>query len=246
MRVVCLVPSLTETLLECGVDVVARTRFCVHPKDQVRDIAIVGGTKGVDWDKCIELHADLVIFDREENLKEMADACPFDWHATHITSTYSIGSELRELAARLDCSELSKLATDWDELANRPAAGQVDWAHVPGQIATLNNHRTSYSRIEYIIWRDPWMAVNSNTFVGSMLEKLGFKGLLADHSKSYPELDDLQMNDPDTFYLFSSEPFPFTKHKQGLIDAAFNGAIVDGEVYSWFGIRSYRALAQYL
>lgn len=35
MRVVCMVPSWTETLIECGVKVVGRTRYCVHPGDRV-------------------------------------------------------------------------------------------------------------------------------------------------------------------------------------------------------------------
>ena len=65
MRVICLVPSLTETLIECGVNVVGRTRFCIHPKDRVEQIAKVGGTKGVNWERCAQLEPDLVVFDRE-------------------------------------------------------------------------------------------------------------------------------------------------------------------------------------
>ena len=48
MRVVSLVPSLTETLIDCGVNVVGRTRFCIHPADRVHDIPAVGGTKQVN------------------------------------------------------------------------------------------------------------------------------------------------------------------------------------------------------
>lgn len=246
MRVVCLVPSLTETLLNCGVNVVGRTRFCVHPKHQVQNIVKVGGTKGVDWQRCKQLRPDLVIFDREENLKKMAEECPYPWHATHITSIYNVGNELRELAQALNCSGLAKMADDWDELSNRPNLQQVDWSNIPGQLVSLGNSRGSYTKVEYMIWRDPWMAVNANTFIGSMLEKIGFATLLPNHSSSYPKIEATEMGDPDTFYLFSSEPFPFTKHAQELIDAGYNGAIVDGEVYSWFGIRSYRALTQYL
>ena len=49
MRVVSLVPSWTETLIEAGVDVVGRTRFCLHPRDRVKSIPAVGGTKDADW-----------------------------------------------------------------------------------------------------------------------------------------------------------------------------------------------------
>ena len=76
MRVICLVPSLTETLLECGVDVVGRTRFCIHPASRVAEITRVGGTKGVDWDRCATLNPDIVIFDREKTSRRWRRLVP--------------------------------------------------------------------------------------------------------------------------------------------------------------------------
>ncbi|MBM7456943.1 hypothetical protein HNR62_002845 [Oceanisphaera litoralis] len=45
MRVVFMVPSWTETLIECGVNVVGRTRYCVHPADRVAvpDAVLIDG-----------------------------------------------------------------------------------------------------------------------------------------------------------------------------------------------------------
>lgn len=246
MRVICLVPSLTETLIECGVNVVGRTRYCIHPAAQVANIASVGGTKGVDWQKCRDLTPDLVIFDREENLRQMADDCPFSWHATHITSVGNIGAELLKLSLKLENSSLSNQAEAWQNLAQKSSLTEINWQQIPGQIEALGNNRDNYRRVEYIIWRQPWMAVGRQTFIGSMLEKLGFAAHLNSHEKPYPELSQTEMSDPETFYLFSSEPYPFTQHRQRLLDAGINGAIVDGELYSWFGIRSYLALSQYL
>lgn len=34
-RVISLVPSITELLLDMGVKVVGRTKFCVHPHDSI-------------------------------------------------------------------------------------------------------------------------------------------------------------------------------------------------------------------
>ncbi|MDP6374701.1 MAG: helical backbone metal receptor [Pseudomonadales bacterium] len=73
MKVVSLVPSLTETLPACGVEVVGRTRYCVHPAGFVSDIAVVGGTKGVNWQKVADLAPDLVVMDKEENTRENDD-----------------------------------------------------------------------------------------------------------------------------------------------------------------------------
>ena len=46
-RIVSLVPSLTELLCTLGLSgqIVGRTGFCIHPRDIVRQIPKVGGTK---------------------------------------------------------------------------------------------------------------------------------------------------------------------------------------------------------
>ena len=64
---ISMVPSWTETLISCGVEVVGRTRYCIHPTPVVKDIAVVGGTKNIDWKKVREIDADLLILDQEEN-----------------------------------------------------------------------------------------------------------------------------------------------------------------------------------
>jgi 7-cyano-7-deazaguanine synthase in queuosine biosynthesis len=47
-----------------------------------------------------------------------------------------------------------------------------------------------------------------------------------------------------TYFLFSSEPFPFHKKKALLLGLNVSGSIVDGESLSWFGTRSLRYLEQ--
>lgn len=254
MRVICLVPSITETLIECGIKVVGRTRFCIHPATIVQDVPRVGGTKGVDWQRCRDLLPDMVIFDREENLKEMADECPFPWIATHINSIESAAIEFAKLGDVLNSPQLLQHATDWTAIAAQPNNQDVDWQQVPGQLQQLmrvkttseNSTQQSFSRIEYIIWRAPWMAVGTDTFIRSMLTKLGFADYLPNHSSSYPTLTDAEMTRSDTFYLFSSEPYRFLRYQEQLEDAGYVGAIVDGELYSWFGIRSLRGLQSIL
>ena len=74
MRVVSLVPSLTETLVDLGVEVVGATRFCVHPPDLRRRVRVVGGTKTVDVEAVLDLAPDLVVANREENVREQVEA----------------------------------------------------------------------------------------------------------------------------------------------------------------------------
>lgn len=246
MRVVSFVPSLTETLIECGVNVVGRTRFCIHPAEKVAAITVVGGTKEASWDKLASLKPDLVIFDREENRKQMADDCPYPWVATHITSVDNIGSELSTIAQSTASEKLEKVSQDWQLLAQKSDKPFSGWHNIPGLLSEVNNRQKNYSKIEYIIWRNPWMAVSQDTFIASVLKKLGFASFLPNHGSAYPSLDEVVMSDEDTFFLFSSEPYPFKRYLPDLKERGFNGAVVDGELYSWFGIRSFRYLSKHL
>lgn len=246
MRVISLVPSLTETLIDCGVDVVGRTRFCIHPEHTVEDIAVVGGTKDVNWTLCQALEPDLVVLDREENTLPMAESCPYPWHATHITSVNTVGAEFEKLAGVVKSDTLAQLGTDWQTLASMPDLDFRGWQSIPAVLDQVGNKTSGFKRIEYMIWRKPWMAVGPQTFIASVLKKTGFGPYLTEHSKPYPELEASTLPDPDTFYLFSSEPFPFGRHVDALTEAGFNGVLVDGEFYSWFGSRSYRLLKYFM
>jgi hypothetical protein len=209
-------------------------------------IPAVGGTKEANWDRIRELSPDLVVLDKEENTLEMADECPFPWIATHITSIETVPDAMSYLAGRINNSALADLASDWRALSLRPSIDFPGWNNLPGFISAVGEPRGQIERVEYMIWRDPWMAVSKQTFIGSVLEKTGLAGMLPNHTNPYPELDGRNLPDPKTFYLFSSEPFPFERYVDELGDLGFTGAIVDGEFYSWFGSRSYRMLKRYL
>ena len=75
-RIVSLVPSLTELLVDLGLgqQLVGRTGFCIHPRDVVRGIPKVGGTKDVKLDEIRRLNATHVIVNVDENRREDADA----------------------------------------------------------------------------------------------------------------------------------------------------------------------------
>ena len=52
-RIVSLVPSQTEMLVDLGLEskIVGITKFCVHPKNIRKNKTIVGGTKKVNYQK---------------------------------------------------------------------------------------------------------------------------------------------------------------------------------------------------
>ena len=72
MKIISLVPSITETLFDFGLTsatVIARTKFCIHPADLVKNVAVIGGTKNLNIEKIRSLKPDLIIANKEENEK---------------------------------------------------------------------------------------------------------------------------------------------------------------------------------
>jgi hypothetical protein len=242
LRIVSMVPSWTETLLACGANVVARTRFCVHPADEISKIPAVGGTK--DW-KFDSVTADLFVMDREENPLAMADAAPSPVWASHIRSLEDMPSALDSLADAMASdlgvsSRLRKLAGRWRRVvAAAPADPLADpLRELPGVTETFGSPVSS--RVVYLIWRDPWMAVSSETFIGSVLRKLGRDVWPAD-GKPYPEIQ-LESIPANCTLLFSSEPYTFARKREEILALNRPAALVDGESFSWFGVRSLRFL----
>ena len=64
MRVISLVPSLTLTLAELGLDasqLVGRTPWCIHPESFVEGVKVMGGTKTPNINKLRDARPDLCL-----------------------------------------------------------------------------------------------------------------------------------------------------------------------------------------
>ena len=235
-----MVPSWTETLLACGCEVVGRTRFCIHPAE-ARRIPVVGGTKTIDWNRVRALAPDLLLLDQEENPRSMHDQSPCDVLATHVTSVRDVGPELDRLAMRLGdgAGTLRDVAARWSRIATVPPRLLAMWRDLPGVIEWLRPpDGPSVGPVTYLIWRDPWMAIGPGTFIASMLEAVGVpQARLLPASGKYPTLDPDSLPG-NTVLLASSEPYPFHRKRDELLALDRPVAIVDGESFSWFGVRS--------
>ena len=68
-RIVCLVPSITELICDLGLSaqLVGRTGFCVHPREILKSIPKVGGTKDVDLAKVRALAPTHAVLNIDEN-----------------------------------------------------------------------------------------------------------------------------------------------------------------------------------
>lgn len=233
MRIVSFVPSWTETFISAQIEVVGRTRFCIHPDNAISSISVVGGTKNISIDKVIALKPDLVIFDKEENNQEMYQLCVdrgLNCYATHVVDLKSCGQELLKLGELLKSKALKKWGMDYLNLK------KIDRLklHQCVQDGVLKNS----DRYSYVIWKNPFMRVSPDTFIGDVLRLFDIN--LESSDQKYPKISEEELK--KTFCLFSSEPFPFAKDFAELQSLGFNGVLIDGEQMSWYGIRTLKFL----
>lgn len=240
MRIVSMVPSWTETLLRAGIPVVGRTRYCIHPVELVREIPVVGGTKEANWDVIADLEADFVLLDKEENPLEMAEECPLKYIATHVHSLEALRFELNRLGELFSNDMLKTWSNQLQLILDR---GPLHWEEesIPGLLEWVISPMNAGPReVVYVIWKKPWMAVSRDTFIGSVLKQLGATVAQFPDDEKYPVIEISEY--PGALILFPSEPYPFHKKIEELRSEGLTGAVVNGESYSWFGVRSLEFL----
>lgn len=221
--------------MEAGVNVVGGTRFCIHTLG--RQIPRFGGTKGIDWEKVAELSPDLVVFDQEENTREMFETCPFPKISTHVVDLASCAGGMTELGETLQNEVLLDFAR---RVLVQSQLNRVD-SEIPGVLRWLRRPTEKPNLVLYAIWNKPFMVASKNTFIGSVLQAAGV-GPLLESQERYPKLNLEDFDSSRTLILLSSEPYPFEHKAEELKDWGFPSALINGESYSWFGIRSLRFL----
>jgi ABC-type Fe3+-hydroxamate transport system substrate-binding protein len=230
VRVVSLVPSVTETLLAWGVEPVACTRFCEQP-----ELTHVGGTKDPDIAAIAALTPDLVVLDEEENRREDHDALVSAGVPVHVTRVRSVADVEPTLAAL--------------HAALQPVvSGELfAWNNITcGSTQTLAGAGPAQRRVFVPIWRRPWMSLNGDTYGSSLLAALGLTNVLAGHDDRYPtvELADVAVLRPD-LVLAPTEPYPFKdRHLDELREVTADVRLVDGQDLFWWGVRTPGALGR--
>jgi len=95
-RIISLVPSQTELLIDLGLEdkIVGITKFCVHPKHLRKTKKIVGGTKKVSFEKIETLEPDIILCNKEENTKELVEKLIFQCENTSLKICTSIQEQV--------------------------------------------------------------------------------------------------------------------------------------------------------
>jgi len=239
-RIVSIVPSITEALIEFGQMPVGRTSFCIEPREKVGGIQVVGGTKTPKIDRILALQPDLVIANQEENRKEDVEAlrrAGVKVWVTYPVSVLDVAPFLRELAVLCpDSSRAVSAIAECEEAVHIVSSGR------------LRNARW----VAVLIWKNPWMAIGGRTYSGDMIEKAGGLNVFRDRESRYPEVseEEILAEKPDLL-LLPSEPYKFeeTDRKEWIAKFQRTGlrtkvSLFSGEDLSWFGPRMARGLRE--
>ncbi|WP_324027953.1 helical backbone metal receptor [Maribacter sp. BPC-D8] len=223
-RIVSVVPSITELLYDLGLGdkVVGCTKFCVHPNKPYLTKTMIGGTKDLNIEKILQLKPDLILANKEENIKEqielLSESAPV-W----LSDVKNFEDSLSMIEQIGQITSSSKQATEIVKQLN----------------STLKPKRPSI-KVVYLIWKDPYMTVGGDTYISNMLNRCGYINVFADQNR-YPSitLQEISDADPDVV-LLSSEPYPFNKEHLKSIKSVLKNTevrLADGEFFSWYGSR---------
>ncbi len=223
MKVVSLVPSITEALFDLGLtenEVIGRTKFCIHPSEKVKNVPIIGGTKNINIEKIIALQPDLILANKEENVKEQVEDLITDFKVV-VTNVENVEDNYY-------------LLKTLGKLFNKEEKAQCFNLKI---YDVLNEAKINSSiKVAYLIWKNPYMTIGSDTFIDKILREIGFENIFKDR-KRYPVIETEDLADAEIIML-SSEPFPFKeKHIEELkmVYPDKKIMIVDGEAFSWYG-----------
>ena len=216
-RLVSLVPSLTESVASVDASaLVGATDWCTHPADL--DVRRVRGTKNPDVAAVVALAPDVVLCNREENRKLDVERLR--------------ASGIRVWVSRIDTLDdaFRELGTMFDDV--------LGWTR-PGWLADAerlwSKPRPRRGTVACPIWRDPWMVVGGDTFIGDVLGRLGFRNLFADRPR-YPHvsLDEIRAPGPDLVVL-PDEPYAFGRADAEECFPDIPTALVEGRLLTWYG-----------
>lgn len=220
MRVVSLVPSLTEAVARSAPGaLVGATDWCTHPPGL--DVARVGGTKNPATDRILSLAPDLVIANEEENRAPDLVALRAAGAEILVTEIRDVPQAFRELARVLDACGVTARPRWLDE-------AERIWSSLPEP----GTRRTAVVPI----WRRPWMVLGRDTFAGDVLARLGVDHVHATHPDRYPRvpLEELRASAPDVVVL-PDEPYRFTADDGPEAFPGLPCALVSGRHLTWYG-----------
>lgn len=255
LRIVSLVPSLTETLVEIGLrkNLIGITKFCVHPPDLHRGVTLIGGTKDPDIKKIASLSPSHIITNAEENRAIDIEACQAiaPTLVTLPKGPRDVSGMLMDMQTFFGFSNEEATAIEKRRRLLEAVLKDLDRWKVSSNTADYN--KSELKRFVYLIWREPYMAAGKDTYISRTLEEYGFENSVESEER-YPSVgvEQLWTCRPDILFL-STEPYPFRRRDRDRLqtewskDARLPTLVkVDGQDFSWYGTRTSDVLKKLL
>jgi len=215
--------------------VVGTTRYC--PKHSLSSSTSIGGTKKVSLKKIIDLKPDIIIANIEENDKEDVEELmeTFPVFVTYPKNYNDSIEMLKKFQILFGLSEKINITNIISEGMKYITASKIKSV-------------TYQPRVFYPIWKNPWMSINNDTFIDSMISLAGGQNIFRDSKDRYPtiDIDTIDNLNPDII-LLPDEPYKFTvQDKLELMKNMDKNKIylIDGSWASWYGVRSITGIVQ--
>ncbi len=196
----------------------------------------MGGTKDPKLDRIRAAQPDLIFVNEEENRREDYEALSADFRiATAFPRRVDqVPEDLRRIG------ELCGTA-------DRAEARAAELERALAELTALQKSDPRKFTFAYLIWRNPWMTLNADTYVSDLLSRAGGSNVFGDVDTRYPEISlrELARREPQ-IVLLPDEPFPFKAVHAPEITAAVPGAVAElmgGDDACWHGVRSIRGVA---
>jgi ABC-type Fe3+-hydroxamate transport system substrate-binding protein len=226
-RIVSLVPSQTELLnyLKLEEETIGITRFCIHPNEWFRSKMKIGGTKTIDISAIKKLQPDLIIANKEENLRSQIEELATEFNVL-VTDVNNV-------------EEALQMILQIGQLTGKTLTASTLVTSINKEFLKLNPVKSTIKTV-YLIWNNPYMTIGCDTFINDILTRCGLINAFH-NTKRYPAISIEQMQtEKCKLILLSSEPYPFKqKHIDELQQHLPKTKIIltDGEMFSWYGSR---------
>jgi ABC-type Fe3+-hydroxamate transport system substrate-binding protein len=176
-RIVSLMPSQTELLHDLGLEeeVIGITKFCVHPAKWYRNKTRIGGTKNVKIPAIHSLKPDLIIANKEENVKEQVEELAKNYDV-FITDVNNLTDAINMIN---DIGLLVGKAKEAFQMVNE----------IEAKFKKLQNSTSIKSKIKaaYLIWKDPFMVAGCQTCINAMMQYCKLENIFSSFNR-YPKI----------------------------------------------------------
>jgi iron complex transport system substrate-binding protein len=195
-RVVCLAPSLTETVyaLGQGATVVGVTDFTDYPTEAQKKTS-VGGLNDASVEKIVSLHPDLVLSLSEINREETADELEHLGIPVYVVDPQG----LRGIMASIQ---------HVGDALNRSSDARALLARLEERCESVAGRVRGLPRLKVlvVIWYDPVITVGNKSFISDVIAAAGAESITADMDQAWPQIsmEEVLRRSPDRVLLIKA------------------------------------------